>query len=104
GDGTTNSAAGVAVTDNMILGVLPMGTFNHFAKDVGMTDDVGEAVRFLASAEITAIDVGEVNGRVFVNNASIGVYPQMVANRDDIRRRRGWGKIRAAPLAVVRTL
>jgi diacylglycerol kinase family enzyme len=104
GDGSTNCAAGVAIADNMVLGVLPMGTFNHFAKDLGMTDDVDEAVHFLASAEITAIDVGEVNGRVFVNNASIGVYPEMVANRDDIRKRRGWGKIRAAPLAVVRTL
>lgn len=104
GDGTTNCAAGVAIADDMVLGVLPMGTFNHFAKDLGMTDDVDEAVQFLASAEITAIDVGEVNGRVFVNNASIGVYPEMVANRDDIRKRRGWGKIRAAPLAVVRTL
>jgi diacylglycerol kinase family enzyme len=104
GDGTTNCAAGVAVADDMVLGVLPMGTFNHFAKDLGMPSDLEEAVRFLAAAEITAVDVGEVNGRIFVNNASIGVYPEMVANRDEIRKRRGWGKIRAAPMAIVRTL
>ena len=104
GDGTTNCAADVAVADKMVLGVLPMGTFNHFAKDLGLTSDLEEAVKFLAAAEVTAVDVGEVNGRIFVNNASIGVYPEMVANRDEIRKRRGWGKIRAAPVAIVRTL
>ena len=87
-----------------MLGVLPMGTFNHFAKDLGMTAELAAATKFLADAEVTAVDVGEVNGRVFVNNASIGVYPKMVGEREDIRARRGWGKIRAAPVAVVRTL
>ncbi|MEY2580554.1 MAG: hypothetical protein QOE09_403 [Ilumatobacteraceae bacterium] len=104
GDGTTNCAAGVAVAEEMVLGVLPMGTFNHFAKDLGVATDLEEAVKFLATAEVTAVDVGEVNGRVFVNNASIGVYPEMVSIRDEIRKRRGWGKLRAAPVAVVRTL
>jgi diacylglycerol kinase family enzyme len=81
-----------------------MGTFNHFAKDLGMPDDLSGAVRFLAKADVTEVDVGEVNGRVFVNNASIGVYPKMVAEREDIRRRRGWGKVRAAAVAIVDTL
>ena len=104
GDGTVNCAAGVAVGSNIVLGVLPMGTFNHFAKDLGMPDDLSGAVRFLAEADVTAVDVGEVNGKVFVNNASIGVYPEMVGEREDIRRRRGWGKLRAAPVAIVHTL
>ncbi len=104
GDGTVNCAAQVAVQSNIVLGVLPMGTFNHFAKDLGMTADLAAAARFLSDAEVTPIDVGEVNGRVFVNNASIGVYPRMVGEREDIRARRGWGKIRAAPVAVARTL
>jgi diacylglycerol kinase family enzyme len=88
----------------MVLGVLPMGTFNHFAKDLGMPVDLDDAVAFLAAAEISEVDVGDLNGRMFVNNASIGVYPEMVANRDEIRNRRGWGKIRAAPVAIARTL
>ena len=96
GDGTVNCAAAVAIESTMVLGVLPMGTFNHFAKDLGMPDDLSGAVRFLARADVIAVDVGEVNGRVFVNNASIGVYPKMVGEREDIRRRRGWGKVRAA--------
>ena len=104
GDGTINAAADVAVANDIVLGVLPMGTFNHFAKDLGMTAELSGAVKFLADAEITPIDVGEVNNRIFVNNASIGVYPTMVAEREDIHRRLGWGKIRAAPIAIVRTL
>jgi diacylglycerol kinase family enzyme len=104
GDGTVSSAAGTAVEHHIVLGVLPLGTFNHFAKDLGVPDGLDEAVAFLAGAVPTAVDVGEVNGRVFVNNASIGVYPTMVTVREDIRERRGWGKIRAAPLAIVRTL
>jgi diacylglycerol kinase family enzyme len=104
GDGTISSAAEVAVADEMVLGVLPLGTFNHFAKDLGMTADLAAAVRFLAEAEIVPVDVGEVNGTIFINNASIGVYPTMVAERDNLSRRRGWGKVRSAPLAIVRTL
>ena len=54
-------------------------------------------------AEVTGVDVGEVNGRVFVNNASIGVYPEMVNERDALRRGRGWGEF-APRRAIVRTL
>jgi diacylglycerol kinase family enzyme len=104
GDGTVNCAAGVAVEVGMVLGVLPMGTFNHFAKDLGVPQDLAAAVEYLADAPVEAIDVGEVNGTVFVNNASIGVYPKMVGLRDAIRERHGWGKVRAVPVAVIGTL
>ena len=104
GDGTISCAAEVAVAEEMVLGVLPMGTFNHFAKDLGMTADLADAVRFLAEAEVVPVDVAEVNGKIFVNNASIGVYPTMVTERNDLSKRRGWGKVRAAPVAIVRTL
>lgn len=105
GDGSVNCAAGVAAGADMVLGVLPMGTFNHFAKDLGVpTDDIATSVAWLAQATVRLVDIAEVNGRVFVNNASIGVYPNMVAGRDRIRDRHGWGKIRAVPVAVVHTL
>jgi diacylglycerol kinase family enzyme len=104
GDGTVNCAAQVSVDNDIVLGVLPMGTFNHFAKDLGMTPDLSAAAKFLSDAIVTAVDVGEVNGRVFVNNASIGVYPKMVGEREALRATRGWGKIRAAPVAIVHTL
>ncbi|MCU1393346.1 MAG: sphingosine kinase [Ilumatobacteraceae bacterium] len=105
GDGSVNCAAGVAAGTDMVLGVLPMGTFNHFAKDLGVpTDDIATSVSWLAGAPVSCVDIGEVNGRAFVNNASIGVYPTMVADRDAIRDRHGWGKVRAVPIAVIRTL
>jgi diacylglycerol kinase family enzyme len=105
GDGSVNCAAGVAAGSEMVLGVLPMGTFNHFAKDLGMpTDGIASSVSWLARAHPLSVDIGEVNGKVFVNNASIGVYPKMVADREAIRSDRGWGKIRAAPVAIARTL
>jgi diacylglycerol kinase family enzyme len=104
GDGTVNCAAQVSVDNDIVLGVLPMGTFNHFAKDLGMTPELSAAANFLSDAVATAVDVGEVNGRVFVNNASIGVYPKMVGEREALRARRGWGKIRAAPVAILHTL
>lgn len=104
GDGTVNCGAQAAVENDIVLGVLPLGTFNHFAKDLGMIPALDTAAQFLASAEVTIVDVGDVNGRVFVNNASIGVYPKMVDERDELRARRGWSKLRAAPVAIVRTL
>lgn len=105
GDGSVNCAAGVAAGTDMVLGVLPRGTFNHFAKDLGVpTTDIATSVAWLARAVATPVDIGEVNDQAFVNNASIGVYPEMVAKREAIRDRRGWGKVRAAPIAMVHTL
>ena len=104
GDGTVGCAAGAVAGTDVIVGVLPLGTFNHFAKDLGIPTDLGEAVASLATATATKIDVGEVNGRVFVNNSVLGVYPKMIAIRDKLRDRHGWGKVRSVPLAVFAVL
>lgn len=104
GDGTINCAANAVVGTDVVIGVLPGGTFNHFAKDIGMPIDLAEAVRAITEAEPTMIDVGEVNGHVFVNNAVLGVYPEMVAVRDRLRSRHGWGKVRAVPVAAFAVL
>ena len=104
GDGTVNCAAGAAAGTDVVLGVLPMGTFNHFAKDLGLPTGVDEAIDALVAAEVAAVDVGEVNGRVFVNNSVLGLYPDLVAVRDDLRQQRGWGKVRAAPVAAAAVL
>lgn len=58
----------------------------------------------LIDGEVRRVDVAEVNGRVFVNNSVIGIYPEMVAVRDRLRQERGWGKVRAVPVASVRVL
>ena len=85
GDGTVNAAAGAAAGTDLLLGVLPMGTFNHFAKDLGLPTDLPGAAAALAQGDERQVDVGEVNGRVFVNNSALGVYPEMVAVRDRLR-------------------
>lgn len=102
GDGTVNAAAGAAAGTDVLLGVLPLGTFNHFAKDLGLPTDLAGAAAALAERREQQVDVGEVNGRVFVNNSALGVYPEMVAVRDRLREERGWGKVRAVPVAAWR--
>lgn len=104
GDGTVNCAAQAAVDTEVVLGVLPMGTFNHFAKDLGLPTELAEAVAALVAGSVQAVDVAEVNGRVFVNNSVLGAYPTMVAVRDRLREQRGWGKVRAVPVAAWRVL
>jgi len=101
GDGTVSAAAGGAAGTDVVVGVLPLGTFNHFAKDLGLPTDLEAAAAALVAADDEAIDVAEVNGRIFVNNSVLGLYPDMVAVRDEIREQRGWGKVRAVPVAAL---
>ena len=86
------------------LGVLPLGTLNHFAKDLGLPQDVDGAVRVIAAGQTRDVDVAEVNGRVFINNSSIGIYPYMVVDRDRRQSADGHGKWPAMALAFVRML
>ena len=87
GDGTVNAVAGKLAGTETQLGVLPMGTLNHFAKDVGIPLNLDAAVRNLFTGQITKIDVGEVNGRVFVNNSGVGFYPHFVRQREEQEQR-----------------
>ena len=83
GDGTINAVAGVLAGTPIPLGVLPIGTLNHFAKDVGVPLDLESAVRNVFTGQVTKVDVGEVNGRVFVNNSGVGIYPHIVRQREE---------------------
>jgi diacylglycerol kinase family enzyme len=104
GDGTVNAVATGVREAGGVLGVLPLGTLNHFAKALGLPDDPAEAARALLQGRERLVDVGEVNGRVFLNNASLGVYPRAVRERDRLRDRRGWRKWPAMALATGRQL
>jgi diacylglycerol kinase family enzyme len=99
GDGTVNAVASAVVGTSTALGVLPMGTLNHFAKDAGIPLDLEEAVRNFFTGTVVQVDVGEVNGRVFVNNSGIGVYPHLVRQRE-AQQRHGHGKPLAFVIAV----
>lgn len=96
GDGTIRAVAeGVAGTE-AALGVIPLGTLNHFAKDLGIPVEMDAAARTLAGGRVVSVDTGEVNGRVFVNNSSLGLYPSVVVKR---RRRQKYGVGRWLALA-----
>jgi len=87
GDGTISAVADAVRGTGTALGILPLGTLNHFAKDLGIPLDPAEAARVIAAGKRMAVDVGEVNGRCFINNASLGLYPGMVKERDRQQRR-----------------
>jgi diacylglycerol kinase family enzyme len=104
GDGTINAVASVMVGSGVPFGVLPLGTLNHFAKDLGMPLGREEAVRALAGGRLKKVDVGEVNGRIFLNNSGLGLYPDIVHDREKQQRRLGRGKWVAAFWATVSAL
>jgi len=87
GDGTVKAVAGRLAGIDVALGVLPMGTLNHFARDAGVPGNLEAAVRNLLTGRVKNVDVGEVNGRVFVNNSGIGFYPHFVRQREELERR-----------------
>ena len=99
GDGTVSAVAGALAGTDAALGVLPMGTLNHFAKDTGVPLNLEAAVRNVFSGRRASVDVGEVNGRVFVNNSGIGLYPRFVRQREQ-EERHGRIKPVAAMLAL----
>ena len=80
------------------LGVLPLGTLNHFAKDLGIPLELSEAVATIMHGRVEEVDVGEVNGRVFINNSSLGLYPRIVADREAQQERLARGKVAVVSL------
>ncbi|WP_027062415.1 diacylglycerol/lipid kinase family protein [Mesorhizobium loti] len=104
GDGTLGSAASALAGTKVALGVLPLGTLNHFAKDLGLPIELDAAMDGIAANKPVAVDVAEVNGRVFLNNSSIGIYPFFVAKRSAEQDRRGLGKLAAIGPALARTV
>ncbi|MBA3404030.1 MAG: diacylglycerol kinase family lipid kinase, partial [Gemmatimonadaceae bacterium] len=104
GDGSIRTVAGVHCWNDLPLGVIPLGTWNHFAKDLKIPLSVEEAVAVIAAGEIRAVDLGEVNGQIFINNSSIGIYPYLVLDRERRRRREGLSKWRAMIKAGLRAV
>jgi diacylglycerol kinase family enzyme len=82
GDGTINTAAAAVIGREVTLGVLPLGTLNHFAKDLGIPIELEAAAGVVLNGRVGTVDVGEVNGRVFLNNSSLGLYPAIVRLRE----------------------
>lgn len=104
GDGTIGSIAAHLVNTDRILGVLPMGTFNHFSKDLAIPQTIDESLAVIADGYTQMVDVGEVNGRIFINNSSIGLYPSIVKVRDEQMETLGRSKMRAVVSAALQVV
>jgi diacylglycerol kinase family enzyme len=101
GDGTVSAAAAAITRTDVELVIIPAGTFNHFARDHGIPTDIGAACAVALSDSVTRADVAWVNGRMFLNTSSVGVYANFVRVRDRLEPRYGYWL--SSTLAMVRT-
>ena len=101
GDGTVNAIANAVARTGRAMGVLPVGTLNHFAKDIGLPLELDAAVKVAASRDVRSVDIAEVNGSYFVNNSSLGMYPQTVIERERMQKN-GWNKWASLVAASIR--
>lgn len=89
GDGTINAAAELTLPTQRPFGLLPQGTFNYTCRTHGIPLDVVEATRALLTARIKPIQVGRINERIFLVNASLGLYPQLLEDREKLKAQYG---------------
>lgn len=89
GDGTLNAVASVARAHDLPFAVIPLGTFNYFARELGIPLDVAAAARLIGAGRLRRVAVGQVNDRLFLNNASIGLYRRLIERREEDTRRFG---------------
>ncbi len=103
GDGTIAGVTGNLVDTGVVLGVLPMGTFNFVARGLGIPEDPAAALEVALTGDVRPLTVGEVNGKIFLNNASLGAYATVLDVREGVYRR--WGRSRpAAYWSVVKAM
>jgi len=102
GDGTVSAVAAALAGSGTPMGVLPLGTLNHFARDLGIPLELADAARVVAAGVVRRVDVAEVNGHRFVNNSSVGFYPRVVQRRTRLRSFLGkWLAMAWGTLAVL---
>ncbi len=101
GDGTINAVAGAVLGSGCPFGVLPQGTFNYFGRVHAIPQDTEAAARALLGATITPAQVGQVNGRVFLVNASLGLYPQLLEDRESWKQQLGRSRLVAFASGLV---
>ena len=104
GDGSISAAVGAIAGSETVLGILPLGTLNHLARDLGVPFDIEKAAAIIGKGHVRRIDVAELNGRIFVNNSALGLYPLMVVDRDVQQKRLGRSKKVAMAFAAARTI
>src|SRR5688500_14313703 len=101
GDGTLNAVAQATLGSGCPFGVIPQGTFNYFGRTHGISSDTTEATLALLSSDVHPVQVGLVNDRVFLVNASLGLYPQILEDREEQKGLHGRSRVVAAWAALV---
>lgn len=103
GDGTIAAVAGALAGRGGCMGILPLGTFNYFARSLGLPETMEDAVQVITHGAVRPTRLARINDTVFLNNASLGAYPAILREREQVYRR--WGRSRAAAYwSVIRTL
>jgi diacylglycerol kinase family enzyme len=104
GDGTINTIVQVVLNSGCPFGVLPQGTFNYFSRTHGIPADTTEATRALLDARVRPVQVGLINDRVFLVNASLGLYPKLLEDREAYKQQFGRHRLVALWAGVVTLL
>ena len=104
GDGTINAVAQVALNSGLPFGVLPQGTFNYFSRAHGIPADTATATRLLLDATVRGVQVGLINDRVFLVNASLGLYPRLLEERETYKQKFGRSRLVALCAGVITLL
>jgi YegS/Rv2252/BmrU family lipid kinase len=102
GDGTIHTVVQALVNTEATLGILPVGTFNHFARDLGIPLGWSEAFDVAVEGKRIEVSAGSVNGHYFLNNLSIGLYPHVAEERERLRQYSKWKAYRKAAFSALR--
>ena len=104
GDGTINTVAQAAHAEGCAMGVIPQGTFNYFARTHGIPADLAQAMDTLLHSAAMPVQVATINSRVFLVNASLGIYPKLLEDREAYKARFGRSRLVAFGAACVTLL
>lgn len=104
GDGTINAVVQVVLNSGRPFGVLPQGTFNYFSRAHGIPTDTAKATQVLLDAAVRPVQVGLLNGRAFLVNASLGLYPRLLEERETYKQQFGRSRFVALCAGVITLL
>lgn len=104
GDGTVNTVAQVAHSEGCVMGVVPCGTFNYFARAHGIAADKAQAMQSLLDSTAKPVQVATVNQQIFLVNASLGMYPKLLEDREAYKARFGRNRLVALGAACATLL
>lgn len=104
GDGTISTVAHLALPQACPIGVLPLGTFNYFCRTHAVPEALEDAVDYLLNAQPQPVQIGLLNERAFTVNASLGLYPQILEDREGYKQRYGRRRIVAVWSGLVTLL